>query len=319
MKGLVSIIIPIYNAQNYLVRCLESIKNQTYTNLEVLLIDDGSTDESGLIADNYAKSDSRFKVFHTENRGVSAARNLGLNNFTGEYVTFVDADDFILKQYIEKLYNVSIECSVKRVISLPYDSTDGQIDDLLISDTKRVILLPVEEEFDYTKPYAYGTVWGGLVHKSLVEDVRFLPDLYVGEDEFFYSELLKKCKTIAIIEEQLYVYMLYQETASRGIYDEKKKTNIFAWKMIEENFSDYPEVFQSRLKARCCVTYLEELKKMLKSDYKDMEWHALLIKNARRTLKDLIKSSYSKKTKLSAFFYCTLPKLFEKVYVKCLD
>ena len=319
-KDLISIIVPIYNVQKYLVRCLESIRNQTYTTLEVLCIDDGSTDGSGLLADDYADLDSRFKVFHTKNRGVSAARNFGLDNISGEYVAFIDADDFVCNEYIERLYEVSQEKKVLHVISLPFDSEDGVVDKSIKNNSnKKVTVLSIKREFDYTKPYAYGTVWGGIVHKSLVNDIRFISEIYVGEDELFYAQLLKKNETIAILEEKLYIYMIYKESASKGTYDERKKTNVLAWKMIEEKFNDYPRVFRNRLKARCCVTYLEELKKMLISNYKDKAWHALLLKNVRRTLKYLLISSYSKKCKMSAIFYCLFPKLFEMIYIKRFD
>ena len=100
----ISIIIPVYNSENYLRECLDSITKQTFTDFEVLLINDGSTDKSGIICDEYAAKDSRFKVFHKENGGVSSARNLGLHNAKGEWITFVDSDDLIeedaLKNFI---------------------------------------------------------------------------------------------------------------------------------------------------------------------------------------------------------------------------
>ena len=101
----ISIIIPIYNVEQYLPQCLDSIINQTYKNLEIILINDGSTDNSGKICDNYAKVDNRIHVFHKKNEGVTSARNLGLDKCTGDFIGFVDPDDFIELNMYEILYN----------------------------------------------------------------------------------------------------------------------------------------------------------------------------------------------------------------------
>ena len=101
-KSLVSVIVPIYNVEKYLNCCLDSVIGQTYSNLEILLIDDGSTDKSGKIADFYAEKDGRIHVFHTENRGVSHARNIGLDNMKGEYCILLDSDDALRRDTIEQ-------------------------------------------------------------------------------------------------------------------------------------------------------------------------------------------------------------------------
>ena len=97
----ISVIVPVYNVEQYLPRCIESILAQTYNDFELLLINDGSSDNSGNICDEYAKNNSRVRVFHKENGGVSSARNMGLDNAQGEYVVFVDSDDFIRNKYLE--------------------------------------------------------------------------------------------------------------------------------------------------------------------------------------------------------------------------
>ena len=103
MQEKISIIVPVYNVENYLERCVESILKQTYTNFELLLINDGSTDQSGDLCDQLASKNENIKVFHLENAGVSNARNVGIQNSTGEWITFVDSDDFITPDYLETL------------------------------------------------------------------------------------------------------------------------------------------------------------------------------------------------------------------------
>ena len=108
-KELVSVIVPVYNVEKYLRRCIDSLLNQTYRNLEIILVDDGSGDLSGLICDEYEKKDARIKVIHKANGGVSSARNAGLDRMTGSYVTFIDSDDYVLPDYVEKLMNVMLK------------------------------------------------------------------------------------------------------------------------------------------------------------------------------------------------------------------
>lgn len=122
MEVLISIIIPVYNVERYLEKCLISVKNQTYKNLEVIIIDDGSTDSSGVICENIAKNDNRFNVYHVNNGGVSSARNIGIRQAHGKYIAFVDADDTIDPKYIQVLYEAMeinkvdiVMCGVKEI------------------------------------------------------------------------------------------------------------------------------------------------------------------------------------------------------------
>ena len=106
-EPLISVIVPVYNVEKYLPQCLDSIKNQTYTNLEIILVDDGSTDSSESICEDYAKSDSRIKLYHKENGGLSDARNYGIERASGQYFTFIDSDDYITKDYVSYLLELA--------------------------------------------------------------------------------------------------------------------------------------------------------------------------------------------------------------------
>ena len=108
-EKLISVIVPVYNVERYLRQCIESITNQSYKNLQIILIDDGSKDNSGKICDEYAEKDKRVEVIHKENTGVSAARNTGLDNAKGEWITFVDADDWVEKNFCEILIKKATE------------------------------------------------------------------------------------------------------------------------------------------------------------------------------------------------------------------
>ena len=108
-EQLVSVIIPVYNVSRYLPQCFDSVISQTYRNLEIIVIDDGSTDDSGSICDQYAEKDDRIHVIHTDNRGLASARNLGLENVSGEYISFIDSDDWIEPQTIEMRIGAALE------------------------------------------------------------------------------------------------------------------------------------------------------------------------------------------------------------------
>ena len=105
MKKLISIVLPIYNVENYIEKCMESVLNQTYKNIEIILVDDGSPDNCPIICDQYVKEDNRVKVVHKENGGLSDARNAGIKVANGDYITFIDSDDYVDKDYVEFLYN----------------------------------------------------------------------------------------------------------------------------------------------------------------------------------------------------------------------
>ncbi len=128
MKDLVSVVIPVYNVENYLEECIQSVLNQTYTNLDIVLVNDGSTDASAEICDRFAEIDDRARVFHTENRGAALAKNVGVTQALGEYVLFVDSDDIAEKRMVETLYRQVEETGADIVIGnyFLYDENDGQ-------------------------------------------------------------------------------------------------------------------------------------------------------------------------------------------------
>ncbi|HRM59394.1 MAG TPA: glycosyltransferase family 2 protein, partial [Megamonas funiformis] len=121
MSDLVSIIIPVFNVDKYIGKTIETLLNQTYLNIEILLIDDGSTDKSGKICDIYAEKYNKIKVFHQKNKGVSSARNLGINNAKGKYIIFVDGDDYVTSEYVASLYNEIIINKADMVIQMYYN------------------------------------------------------------------------------------------------------------------------------------------------------------------------------------------------------
>lgn len=185
MSNLISVIVPVYNVEKYLDKCIQSILGQTYSNLEVLLIDDGSTDSSGAICDKYAAQDSRVRVFHKPNGGVSSARNLGLDNARGEWVGWVDSDDYISADMYEKLYTTA----TSKNADIAYGSYVCKNSVEMPSD---LISVP-----DFISQYLccfMNPLWITLTRKRLYDNIKFDEDANIGEDllvtakMYYYAE-----------------------------------------------------------------------------------------------------------------------------------
>lgn len=205
---LISVIVPIYKVEKYLERCIESIRKQTYSNLEIILIDDGSPDNCGKICEEYAQKDSRIKVIHKKNGGLSDARNVGLDVMQGEYVTCIDSDDFVSKYFIENLWIAmeENECSISSSWFVEYFDGDT------IAKPCKLKLADVEvvnkEEFYEKLLYQDGvevSAWGKLYKSDLFEEVRY-PVGKLYEDIPTTYLLIEKVEKVAVIPNVDYYY-----------------------------------------------------------------------------------------------------------------
>lgn len=231
MNPLISIIIPVYNVEKYLSRCLDSVVAQTYTNWECLLIDDGSDDSSGLICDEYVLRDSRFRVFHKENGGVSHARNTGIEKMKGEYVCFSDSDDTFEKDSLqiymstfEKNTDIDIVRGGYRTIRVIGNSTVTQIDKPIVLEDKEQILL-LATNFLYM-----GFLWNSCIRRSVIGNTRFNEKICWCEDHLFLYECKLKCRKLAYIPNLVYDYYIDDTPQNKSNLSAK----IHDYKMIEQ-------------------------------------------------------------------------------------
>lgn len=211
MNSKVSIIVPIYNVAKYLPTCLDSIINQTHQNLEILLIDDGSTDDSGNIADSYAKKDSRITVIHQKNQGQSAARNYGLSLASGDYISFVDGDDEVKPDFIEKLLSAHQESTALSVCGIHYKRLQSNsVSDVYINPLRS--RRPGESQKSYI---LYLLAIDGRLYSSVnklylaktAKSCHFDTKLNFAEDTKFVLDYLKKSHgNISFVLEPLYIY-----------------------------------------------------------------------------------------------------------------
>lgn len=220
-KDLVSIIVPCYNVEQYIENCVESIRIQSYENIEILLIDDGSLDNSGIICDKLSKEDSRINVIHKTNAGVSAARNAGIDNAKGSYVCFVDGDDTIEKDYVEYLkdlllkYNAQISVTTEMYTSFNKKQIKSEKD-------KGVTGKQAAREMLYYH-YPIGCYCKMFKREFLMQEkIRFLDDVFIGEGFNFNVFALCKSTTVAVGNRKVYTYRLTNDNSAMTRFNVNK-------------------------------------------------------------------------------------------------
>lgn len=244
-EKLISVIIPVYNVERYLSKCIDSIRRQTYENLEIILIDDGSTDKSLDICNKYALVDERIRVVHKENAGVSVARNVGVEYSTGYYVCFVDSDDFLPLDSIEKLYKGIKESGsdlccgawakiyAKKTVYNHYCSKN-------IDTSEKELLSEYLNYEEVNGPVAK------LYKKEIIDsaDIKFLPGVLIGEDAIFNYQYIQKCQSVSIIDEIVYYYnKLNGESVTHNFYENYNKCSLLCAVEQAKNIlsKEYPE------------------------------------------------------------------------------
>lgn len=228
-KVKVSVIVPIYNVEKYLKRCVESLINQTYKNIEILLIDDGSTDSSAEICNKLEKVDSRIKVYHKENGGLGSARNYGYKYAKGEYILFLDSDDYIELNTIENM----MEYSEYDIVCCGFDRVDEETKKVY---SQEMIKMPFDE-LEITDKTIMETAflspsgWGKLFKKELLSNIKFSEDKRAVEDTLFYLEVIPKAKKIKYIKKILWHYMVRENSLIMSITEEK--ADLFEKNLLE--------------------------------------------------------------------------------------
>lgn len=213
---LISIIVPVYNAEKYLAKCIESIISQTYSTFELILVDDGSKDGSGALCDSYAEKDNRIRAFHKNNEGVSVAREFGLAQSKGEYIAFIDADDYIAEDYLKVLYqdivkyNADIACC--DCVEIVNGKETNRFHNVL---ENRIIENKVEYIRDYVNNkefYGY-VVWAKLIRKELLEGQTF-KRIRFGEDTVYMLNLFEKAEITTLNDYKGYYYIRNEDSVT---------------------------------------------------------------------------------------------------------
>ena len=318
---LISIIVPIYNVETYIKKCVDSILSQTYKNLEVILVDDGSPDNCGNICDEYSLNDNRVKTIHKKNGGLSSARNAGLDVAIGEYIGFVDSDDWIESDMYESLYKIITERKADISVCGRYIVEEGRI--TTISDTEEVYVFTKQEalsqlvldEHDGIKNFA----WDKLYKKELFENIRY-PEGKYYEDIFTTYKLFSMSNLIAEIKSPKYYYLLREGSICGSNTPSKRydyyKANMECLEYIKKSHPELASICERQLFNRLHFC----LNDILVLDYKKNEF-TNEIKEILNKLKE--NATYLKenkemglKQKASLTFIYKHPKLYTSIYPK---
>lgn len=246
-KVLISIIMPVYNSELYLNKSIESVLNQTLKNFELIVIDDNSTDKSRSILEKYVNKDQRVRYFINSSKGVSDARNLGIKMAAGDYITFIDADDYLAKDALDRMYNyiVKYSCDIcmagfyrennskKEKVILPYE--DGHIfnnDEIKSEIIPDMIYIPKANK---NKKKIMGSVWRLLIKKNLIVSncINFNSKIHIAEDLLFCIEVFSKCNSLVTMKDCFYHYVRYGNTSLERYRENFLEESLYFYKEFE--------------------------------------------------------------------------------------
>lgn len=310
----ISIIVPVYNVEAYLERCVESILKQTYTNLEILLVNDGSTDKSGELCDKLALRDHRIRVIHKENGGLSDARNRGIDEASSNLIGFIDSDDYIDEDMYETLYCQMVASKADLSMCGHYD-VYHQIPEKQVAEIKTWELMPEEAiKMVMEAKILSVTAVNKLYKKALFEQLRFRIGK-IAEDAFIMVDLIHQCSKIVATNEKKYYYVHRENSITTQKFSLKFLNVIEAYeqnaKIISENYPDLYDVAIMRLN----WAYFYVLDRLLvDNDFKDKVLEDRLISYLKKNKKSILMDSrFTRARKMSFLALCLSRKLYLKI------
>jgi len=315
MDKKVSVIVPVYNTQKYLKRCIDSIVNQTYNNLDIILVNDGSTDNSLKICEEYEKIDDRIFIVSGKNYGVSHARNIGIEKAKGEYLYFADSDDYLEIDAIEKMLREFVNADGELIIA-GYNEIENKEKiakkswgnfRIKSNDAKKLIL---------DENGAGGYLWNKLFKLSLIKkfEIKFDEKIYVWEDVLFVMEYLDKCKNVKLIDDIVYEYCRRDGSAVEySVYTPRLYTQLNAIEKIEKFvfLDDSTKDLLEYRKVRCCLGLVRSMAIGNNVDKNTLK----KIKNKlNRISRKMLRNKLSTTDKISLSLVKIHPKLFINIY-----
>ena len=310
---MISVIVPVYNVEKYLERCVKSIAAQTYKDLEILLIDDGSTDKSGEMCDDFQQTDSRIKAFHKQNGGLSDARNYGIEHSAGEFISFVDSDDYIDEKMLETLHRLITENDADLAVCSAMDVFEG----------KEVTQVKEIKEFNLNKVESYKYMLRGdgipsacnkLYKRQTVGDVRF-PVGKLYEDGFFTPQILKKVEKTAVTSKPMYYYFRRADSITTKPFRKGDLDVIEAYdKCVKQVKELCPEALPYA-EFRYRNAYFNVLDKMLmRDDYKEIPEYKQVVKYLKKHTAQIVKDpGFGKMRKIAAVALKFSVPLYKKI------
>lgn len=316
MEEKISVIVPVYNVENYLERCVESILHQTYTNFELILINDGSTDSSGQICDHLANQYENIKVYHIENAGVSNARNMGIQLATGSWVTFIDSDDFVTQDYLATLASAVEELNVGFVIAPLHHIKNGIVTDLPPHSGKTELWSTEEtmKELLMTSRTSFFPV-AKLFKRDLLADEKFNTNYHLAEDALFLTELLLKTRCSSVfIDKSIYYYDHREGSATTSVNRHVFDTIKVYTRIIAQVSQVFPNL-KYELINRECWSYITVYDKIIftsREEYQKekAELRTWIVQHRREIWKDAYFTTFRK---VAIFSLVISPWLYKKI------
>ena len=265
MQPLVTILSPCYNVGQFLPKYFETVLGQTYSNLQVVLIDDGSKDDTWAVMQEYAATDSRVEIYHQENQGVAATRNNLLDKVKGDYVLFVDSDDWIELDMVEYLVGVALEHNSKFVMC------ENVINDANPKDSEPIIKILSQEQAVHNflrHEYFTGSLCNKLLDSSLLHNERFHCGISYGEDALLCWSVLQKVDKVVVTDRQLYHYRMNEGSISHSAYGPKRMSAHLTWKIISEEASSMWPKYRNIAMANYAISDMWQLFDACRSSYK---------------------------------------------------
>ena len=312
----ISVIVPVYNVEAYLERCVESILHQTYTNFELILINDGSTDSSGQICDQLARQYENIKVYHIENAGVSNARNVGIQLATGAWITFVDSDDFVTNDYLATLASAVEGENVGFVIAPLHHIKNGIVIDLPPYSGRKELWSTEEtmKELLMTTKTSFFPV-AKLFKRDLLVDEKFNTDYHLAEDALFLTELLLKTRCSSVfIDKPIYYYDHREGSATTSVNRYVFDTIKVYMRIIAQVSQVFPNL-KYELKNRECWSYITVYDKIIFTSSEQyqkekVELRTWIIQHRHEIWKDTYFTTFRKIAVLSLVFS---PWMYKKI------
>ena len=312
----ISVIVPVYNVEAYLERCVESILQQTYAHFELILINDGSTDSSGQICDHLASQHENIKVYHIENAGVSNARNMGIQLATGSWVTFIDSDDFVTQDYLATLASAVEGLNVGFVIAPLHHIKNGIVTDLPPHSGKTELWSTEEtmKELLMTTRTSFFPV-AKLFKRDLLADEKFNTNYHLAEDALFLTELLLKTRCSCVFIDKPVYYYDHREGSATTSVNQHVFDTIEVYKQIIAQVSQAFPNLKYELKNRECWSYITVYDKIIftsREEYQKekAELRTWIVQHRREIWKDAYFTTFRKVAILSLVIS---PWLYKKI------
>lgn len=263
LNNLVSIILPVYNCEKYIGKCVESIINQDYPAWELIIVNDGSTDQTAQICESYLESEARIRYFEIPNNGVSNARNYGLAKAEGRYIFFIDADDYLDTSCLKKAMNESVRSDSDIVVMAHYevdDNEDKKIPNNKFQEGEILVGTNVIDTFLLTDKIGW-EIWGKLFRKELLHDIQFRKDRKIAEDALFLFDVLLRCKSISLLKEYGYFYRSNMSSVMAEKFNEKNFDILLSVNEIAEKAKDNQYVAAEAFKLKYYIWFTRRFNK----------------------------------------------------------